>query len=240
VNRTDRLYALVEELRACAPRSRSARELAALYEVSARTVERDISALQQAGVPIYATAGRRGGYTIDKDRTLPPLNFTAMEAVAVAVALHRAQTGPFEPAARRALQKIMAAMSGRDAEAARDLAGRVRILQPPEPSSPSSPSSPSDVRSVPAVIQEAIAVRKVLRLDYEDRNGVTTQRYVEPALFVAGPRGWYLVGWCRLREDVRVFRMDRVRHATLTDEPAPDRRFTLPAIPALAPHLPQL
>jgi predicted DNA-binding transcriptional regulator YafY len=231
VNRTDRLYALVEELRACAPRSRSARELAALYEVSARTVERDISALQQAGVPIYATAGRRGGYTIDKDRTLPPLNFTAMEAVAVAVALHRAQTGPFEPAARRALQKIMAAMSGRDAEAARDLAGRVRILEPRES------SEVDDARPVPAVIQEAIAVRKVLVLDYEDRNGATTERHVEPVLFLGGPRCWYLVAWCRLREDVRLFRMDRVRHAVLTAEPAPERRVTLPAIPALAPRL---
>jgi predicted DNA-binding transcriptional regulator YafY len=57
VNRTDRLYALVEELRACAPRRRSARELASLYEVSARTIERDIGALQQAGVPIYAMPG---------------------------------------------------------------------------------------------------------------------------------------------------------------------------------------
>ena len=60
VNRTDRLYALVEELRACAPRRRSARELASLYEVSARTIERDIGALQQAGVPIYADAGQYG------------------------------------------------------------------------------------------------------------------------------------------------------------------------------------
>ena len=57
VNRTDRLYALVEELRACAPRRRSARELALLYEVSTRTIERDIGALQQARVPIYADAG---------------------------------------------------------------------------------------------------------------------------------------------------------------------------------------
>lgn len=185
-------------------------------------------------MPIYATAGRRGGYTIDKDRTLPPLNFTAMEAVAVAVALHRAQTGPFESAARRALQKIMAAMSGRDAEAARDLAGRVRILEPPEP--PEVDTS----RPVPGVIQEAIAVRKVLRLDYGDRHGATTQRYVEPVLFLAGPRGWYLVAWCRLREDVRVFRMDRVRHAVLTTEQAPERQFTLPAIPTLAPRRPQL
>ena len=72
MNRTDRLYALVEELRACAPRRVSARELAARYEVSVRTIERDIGALQQAGVPVYADVGRGGGYTLDKSRTLPP------------------------------------------------------------------------------------------------------------------------------------------------------------------------
>ena len=75
MNRTDRLYALVEELRAVAPRPRSARQLAERYEVSARTVERDILALQESGVPVYAETGRRGGYVIDKTVTLPPLNF---------------------------------------------------------------------------------------------------------------------------------------------------------------------
>jgi predicted DNA-binding transcriptional regulator YafY len=65
VNRTDRLYALVEELRATAPAYRSTTWLAERFEVSTRTIERDLSALQQSGVPIYATAGRRGGYAID-------------------------------------------------------------------------------------------------------------------------------------------------------------------------------
>jgi predicted DNA-binding transcriptional regulator YafY len=86
VNRTDRLYALVEELRAVAPRPRSARWLAGHFEISVRTAERDISALQQSGVPIYAEPGRTGGYCLDKARTLPPVNLTPGEAVAMAVA----------------------------------------------------------------------------------------------------------------------------------------------------------
>lgn len=61
MNRTDRLYALVEELRAVAPRLRSASWLAARFEVSTRTIERDLSALQQTGVPIWAEPGRTGG-----------------------------------------------------------------------------------------------------------------------------------------------------------------------------------
>jgi predicted DNA-binding transcriptional regulator YafY len=58
LNRTDRLYALVEELRAVAPRPRGTRWLAGKFEVSARTIERDISALQQSGVPVWAKVGR--------------------------------------------------------------------------------------------------------------------------------------------------------------------------------------
>jgi predicted DNA-binding transcriptional regulator YafY len=71
MNRTDRLYALVEELRAVAPRPRSARHLAEHYEVSTRTIERDILARQESGVPIYAETGRRGGYVIDNAKALP-------------------------------------------------------------------------------------------------------------------------------------------------------------------------
>jgi len=152
VNRTDRLYALVEELRACAPRRRSARELALLYEVSTRTIERDIGALQQARVPIYADAGRSGGYTVDKSLTLPPLNFTPAEAVAVAVALAQVDVGPFVDAARSAVQKIVAAMSERNVIAARDLAGRVRLLEPV--------AAPETV-AVPSVIEQAIVERRV-------------------------------------------------------------------------------
>ncbi|HKS99897.1 MAG TPA: HTH domain-containing protein, partial [Rugosimonospora sp.] len=107
MNRTDRLYAMVEELRAVAPRPRSARWLARRFEVCARTVERDIGALQEAGVPIYAEAGRTGGYALDKRHSLPPVNITASEAVAVAVALEGLRGTPFHDAARSLLTKVM-------------------------------------------------------------------------------------------------------------------------------------
>ena len=233
MNRTDRLYALVEELRACAPRRRSARELASLYEVSARTIERDIGALQQAGVPIYADAGRSGGYTVDKSLTLPPLNFSPAEAVAVAVALGRVSVGPFEGAARSAVRKIVAAMSERNVIAARDLAGRVRLLEPVV----AAQSVP-----VPSVIEQAIVARRVLWICYLDRGGNLTERDVEPIVFMAGPSGWYLVGWCRVRGAARCFRVDRIQQAAVTGLTAAPRAFEeiAPCAPGLVTRTPAL
>src|SRR2546425_6992253 len=105
MNRTDRLYALVEELRAAAPAPRSARWLADRFEVSSRTVERDLGALQQAGVPIYAEPGRTGGYVLDKARTLPPVNVSPAEAGAIAGALGGPHRTPFADPAPAALRQ---------------------------------------------------------------------------------------------------------------------------------------
>src|SRR5262245_58712123 len=106
MNRTDRLYALVEELRAAGPRGRTAPQLAAHFEVSVRTIERDLSALGQAGVPLATKIGRTGGYSLDRSMTLPPLNFTPGEATAVAIALSRNEHVLFSRDSRSALQKI--------------------------------------------------------------------------------------------------------------------------------------
>ena len=76
-----------------------------------RTVERDINALQQSGVPIYAEPGRTGGYCLDKARTLPPVNLTPGEAVAMAVALRRLEGTPFR-ARRRGHHAVGAAHGG--------------------------------------------------------------------------------------------------------------------------------
>ena len=131
MNRLDRLYALVEELRAAGLPGRSARRLAERFEVSVRTIERDILALQEAGVPISAQLGRRGGYVLDRSMTLPPLNFSPAEVVAMAVGLRRLDDTPFARDARTALLKVVAAMPDGAAARARTLADGVRLLVQP-------------------------------------------------------------------------------------------------------------
>jgi predicted DNA-binding transcriptional regulator YafY len=212
MNRTDRLYALVEELRASAPDWRSATSLAERFEVSVRTIERDLSALQQAGVPIYATPGRRGGYAIDVQHTLPPLNLSAAEVTAVATALAVDASTPFTHAGRSALQKMLAALREVDAQGARQLATRVRLYD-------TRPGQPRP----PAVVEHAIVQARVLELDYVDKDGRTTTRAVEPVAVLGVHPNWYLWGWCRLREAPRSFRLDRISGAVMLDEQAPDR-----------------
>jgi predicted DNA-binding transcriptional regulator YafY len=247
VNRTDRLYALVEELRAMAPRPRSARQLAGRYEVSTRTIERDILALQEAGVPVYAVAGRCGGYVIDKARTLPPLNFTAAEMVAIAVSLAGAESTPFASAMRSALRKVLAVAPAAQTARAAELLDRVRLIGggpasggPPSPGAagpnatrgagpaPGETARPGSGRAdaaVPLVIQEAITARHVLLLDYRDRHDAMTSREVEPVAFAGTRSHWYLVAWCRLRDGARAFRVDRIHAAVDTGERAPQRAY---------------
>ena len=128
MNRTDRLYALVEELRAVAPRPRSARWLAEKFEVSSRTIERDLSALQQSGVPIWAEPGRTGGYCLDASHTLAPLGLTVDEALAVTIALEMLATSPFRAAASSALRKVVAVMNERHLAETVERSERVHLL----------------------------------------------------------------------------------------------------------------
>jgi predicted DNA-binding transcriptional regulator YafY len=166
MNRTDRLYALVEELRAVAPRPRPARQLAERFEVSKRTIERDVLALQGSGVPIYAETGRCGGYVIDKTLTLPPLNFTAAEMVAIAVSLAREEYTPFAAATRSALRKVLATASAAQTAEAGELMDRVRLIGSARPGEPQAAA----MRSVPGA-RPAARAREAPSRERPDQEG---------------------------------------------------------------------
>jgi predicted DNA-binding transcriptional regulator YafY len=199
-----------------------------------RTIERDLSALGQAGVPLATKQGRTGGYTLDRSMSLPPLNFTPREAAAVAVALSRTEH-VFRRDARSALQKIVAAMPEQALEEARRTAEKVRLIVQPV----ADPDA-----TIAETIWQAVRDNLVLRIRYIDVGGAETEREVEPQQIVMGPEGSYLTAWCHLRRGDRVFRMDRIVHAErMPSLPRPVRDVREPVVdchvtllPALALH----
>ncbi|WP_219415562.1 helix-turn-helix transcriptional regulator [Pseudonocardia nigra] len=212
MNRTERLYAIAEELRAAGPSGRTGAWLAQRLEVSTRTIKRDIDALLQAGLPLWAQAGPGGGYVLDGATSLPPLNVTGAEAAAIAVALAALPALPFAADARTALSKVLAAMSPAERERAEAIAGRLWLRVPDRPPRP----------AVARALDEAVRRRQVVVLRYAGQDGSVTERAVEPAALAATGGHWYLLAWCRLRQGPRWFRTDRIVAAHLTAEPAPE------------------
>jgi predicted DNA-binding transcriptional regulator YafY len=215
VNRTERLYAITQALRLAGPRGRTAAWLAEHFEVSERTIKRDLRALHAAEIGLRADVGRGGGYRLARDHVLPPMTFTAAEATAVALAIGAAEDLPFRTEATAALSKILDAM-GRDPRArAQDLAGRVWVR-----------SGQTRGRWA-SVLDDALRERRVVHLDYLSGSGdLTRDRAVEPLAFARPGQHWSLLAWCRLRDAGRWFRLDRIQSARLTKEVAPRRDLT--------------
>lgn len=183
-------------------------ELAQRFEVSTRTIERDLLALQQAGVPIWAQPGPGGGYGLHAETTLPPLNLTPSEATAIATALAASQAMPFGAAGRSALTKLSGVMAAAPKETAGKLLSRIRV----------APGPPGRSDRVSEILQQALIDSVAVELMYRDGRARATRRVVEPVGIFGTPRGWYLAAWCRLRQAPRAFRLDRIAEANLSEE----------------------
>jgi predicted DNA-binding transcriptional regulator YafY len=218
MNRTDRLVAMVMHLQG--RRLVRAEDMARHFEVSVRTIYRDIAALGEAGVPITGEAGV--GYSLVRSYHLPPVMLTADEAAALFVGGEMVRqftdasvSGPMNAA----LDKLRAVLPRDRQEHVERLARQTVVMGRSAHSAP-DPNAQPWLRAV----QHGVAQRRVLRILY--RGGVRrdeTNRDVEPLGVVFYGGAWYLVAWCRLRTDVRHFRVDRIRTLTMLDEQFPAR-----------------
>jgi predicted DNA-binding transcriptional regulator YafY len=201
-----------------------ASELAERFEVTTRTIERDLLALQEAGVPIWAQPGPGGGYGLNADTSLPPLNLTPAEAAAIATALAATRAMPFAEAGRSALNKLSGVMASAPKSSASKLVSHIRVAQGPR-------SEPAHL--IADVLQRALIDSVAVELTYRDAESRESTRIVEPAGLVGTRHGWYLAAWCRLRQAPRAFRLDRIAQASLTQEAVSGR-----PLDAMLPDLP--
>lgn len=205
MKRAERLHALTESLRRSGVRGSSAERLAREFEVSVRTIKRDLDALERSGAPLWSRPGPSGGYGLVSRGSLPPVSLSHSQAVALMAAVSAASDAPYADLAAAGVRKIMDVLDPKTRASADELAGRVWVDAAPMPS-----------RAARSALEEAMAEQRVVRLRYSDRSGNTTVRNVEPVLFASTNGQWYLVGWCQLRDAMRWFSISRIERATVT------------------------
>jgi predicted DNA-binding transcriptional regulator YafY len=150
--------------------------------------------------------------TVSRSPVTLPLSLTPEQAAAIAVALAAQPDGPYAAEGRGALEQVLAALEPdprrREALAASTLLVRVEAGR---------------AAAVQSVVEQGLTQHRVLVLHYRDGKGETSRRDVEPQLLARTADREYLVAWCRERQAVRWFRLDRVESAELTTESAPRR-----------------
>ena len=198
-----------------------AEELAAHFEVNIRTVYRDIAALGEAGVPISGEAGV--GYCLMKGYQLPPVMFTAEEATSLFVGgelVKQYTDASLHAPMVSALDKLRAVLPRDRQDHIERLTQRTLVYGRPAQAGAPEAAGQRWLLSV----QQGVVLRRVLRMDYRSRGeDADTTRDVEPLGIVFYGGAWYLVAWCRLRQDYRHFRVDRIRRLELAPMVFPPR-----------------
>lgn len=212
---TTRVLTVLELLQA--HRQMSGPKLAERLEVDVRSIRRYITMLQDLGIPVEAERGRYGTYRLLRGFKMPPLMFTEDEALALTLGLlmaRRLGMTMAAPAVEGALAKI-------DRVLPEALRKRVQAVQ--ETLVLDSVLSTERYRSSPdssIVLTLSIATQQEKRvwMRYHSGQAEETERAVDSYGLIFHAGLWYTVGYCHLRQDMRIFRLDRVIQTALLEE----------------------
>lgn len=208
MRKSERLLQLLVLLRG-RRRASTAKELADRLQVSERTMYRDIQSLILSGVDIVGEAGV--GYCLQPGSGIPPLMFNEKELEALVLGIRLVKGWADDEmcsAANTAQDKIKAVLPPQTQQAHEHKL--TKYLVPDY-------HRQSHVK-FSEVIRSAIDSHTVLALEYRDENNKGSTRPVKPLGLMFWGAKWTLVAWCNLRDDYRLFRLDRIADATLSKE----------------------
>ena len=216
MSRVHRLTRLMQALR-LGPGPHTAAALAQDLGVSARSIHRDIATLREMGAVIDGAAGY--GFTLIEDNALPPMGFRDTELEALVLGLREVQAigdPDLAGAARDALKKLEGRLPPSQAGRMRHAVLSAHRFHPPAP-----------LKISPAEMRRAAWEELEVRFGYTDAQGAITRRQVKPLSMIYFDRSNVLVAWCTLREDTRVFRLDRIQDLEVTQTSFRPRRAVM-------------
>jgi predicted DNA-binding transcriptional regulator YafY len=207
MNRIDRLMGILTTLQS--HKYITAEKIAAKFEISIRTVYRDIKSLGEIGIPI--SFENKKGYFIVQGYFLPPVSFTSEEAnalVLIASLADRFADGATARYSLNALEKIRTVLRSSDKERSERLTSKIKVWNPNGNSNKYLPE-----------IQDAICNNTILEIEYTDQKSQKTQREIEPIGMIYYTDQWHLIAWCWQRKDYRDFIVKQINSLKNSQKP---------------------
>ncbi|MBN2041154.1 MAG: YafY family transcriptional regulator [Spirochaetes bacterium] len=181
----------------------SARELADRFEVSVRTIYRDIEAINIAGIPVVAHSGINGGFSIMENYKIDRQLLTLNDMMSIITALNSVNLVFDDAGVDSTIEKIRNLVP-REKESEINLRSEQIVID-------LLPwGYPGRYKKLLKEIQQAVEGNSLINLLYTNSGGETVSRIVEPMTLVLKGYVWYVFAFCRLRNDYRIFRLSRI------------------------------
>ncbi len=221
MNRIDRIAAILIHLQS--KKIVKAQEIADRFQISLRTVYRDVKTLEEAGVPLIGEAGT--GYSIMEGYRLPPVMFTREEATAFLTAEKLIEKFTDEATGKlykSAMYKIKAVLRSTEKDFIEDLGDRIEVLRRLS----TNDFAPQN-NIIPSILQ-SINAKQILSIQYfSSYSEKTTERNIEPIGICHISNNWHLIAYCQLRNDYRDFRIDRINKLKATGNAFNNKHLSL-------------
>lgn len=201
----------------------SAQQLADMFEVSPRTIYRDIEAIDMAGIPIRSTSGVGGGFEIMSSYKIDKNVFSSADLSAIMMGLSSLSNMVRGHELINAIAKVKSLIP---ADRAKDIelkANQIYIDLSPWMGN-------MNIQAYLEIIKTALHERKLLSFEYADRYGNKTIRTAEPYQLVLKGSHWYLQGYCLKRNDFRLFRLTRISNLQIQEQSFISREYEKPQL----------
>ncbi|MBV7390505.1 YafY family transcriptional regulator [Enterococcus sp. ALS3] len=201
----------------------SAQELAETFEVSPRTIYRDIDAINLAGIPIRSTPGVGGGFEIMKNYKLDNKVLSSSDISAILTGLSSFSNMLHQDSLAHTLAKIKSFIP---ADHAQEIELRTNQIQIDLSPWMVNPNIQADLK----IIQQALTENRELSFDYIDRHGNKSNRTAEPYQLVLKGNHWYWQGYCLKRNDYRLFKIVRMSNLKLSEQSFTPKNYQNPVL----------
>ena len=200
-----------------------AQELADIFEVSPRTIYRDMEAINMAGIPVRSTPGAGGGFEIMQEYKIDKKFFSSDDLSALLMGLSGLSDMIRGDELVHALAKVKSFIPADRAKEIELKANQIRIDLSPWTGS-------RNIQPYFEMIKSALQENKLLTFEYIAHCGNKTARSIEPYQLVLKGSHWYLQGYCRRRNDFRLFRLSRMSNLQMQEEMFTPREYQKPQL----------